>query len=33
MGSDANTLDQALYSGELVGRSLVSMLEAKGNKD
>lgn len=28
MGSDANTLEQALYSGELVGKSLVTLLNS-----
>ncbi len=30
MGTDANTLEQALYSGELVGKSLVTLLETQG---
>ncbi len=30
MGSDANTLEQALYSGELVGRSLVTLFDSQG---
>lgn len=29
MGSDANTLDQALYSGELVGKALVLLLNSQ----
>ncbi len=29
MGSDANTLEQALYSGELVGKSLVTLLNSQ----
>lgn len=29
MGSDANTLEQALYSGELVGKSLVALLDSQ----
>ncbi len=30
MGTDANTLEHALYSGELVGRSLVTLLDSQG---
>lgn len=32
MGSDANTFDQAIYSGELVGKSLAVMLDEKGKE-
>ncbi len=30
MGSDANTLEQALYSGQLVGKSLVTLFDSQG---
>lgn len=32
MGSDANTFDQAIYSGELVGKSIAAMLDGKGKE-
>ena len=31
IGSDANTFDQALYSGELVGKTLVKLIEKEGS--
>ncbi|MBO5908362.1 MAG: stage II sporulation protein P, partial [Clostridia bacterium] len=29
MGSDANTFDEAIYSGELVGEALVKLLDSQ----